>query len=380
MAAVETTKATAEQPAALPATFPERGASIPFTTPALAHACVRELDTRARTEVLIPSLIGSHGAYVIPLRTLPETITLTVFDRALHEEMMRTRAITPPKIRQAAIQLARAGLAGPADMQQARGQEMTDQLDRLKTFMGLIRSAVEVLSNDSAIKASVAGEAIAGPRGMELARDAFAGCADKVAATPGDIVSRLEVWAKIIGPIGTPHAGTDGYLTRTVADMQRFAADLDKWQTAEPQEFADMAGWVIKICQQTAGLCRDRIEAIHDCLGDMETAIRGWKPTEKTLLEKAEQLSWLTDGWSPIIAEWNKVSRINRFEQRDYLERMVQFVPNLPREVLTNDETAMWVMFGKQQKHWLLNAEQRGPGDSDLTGLQEKLSKITNEG
>ena len=201
-----------------------------------------------------------------------------------------------------------------------------------------------------------------------------------MAATPNDIVNRLEVWTKIIGPIGTAHGNVEGHMTRTVAEMERFAADLDKWQMAEPQEFADMAGWIIKICQQTTSRARDRIEAINTCLADMEAAIRGWKPTEKTLHEKAEVVGWLIDGWAPIIEEWQRVSRINRFEQRDFLERMVQFVPTLPREVLANDETEMWMMFGKQQKHWLLNAEQRGPRDDDLQGLQDKLSTITNEG
>ena len=71
-----------------PATFAERGATVPFTTPVLAAARLRSTQPE-RVEYLIPGLSGSKGTYVIPAKSVPEMFRLTVHDRALLEEMER---------------------------------------------------------------------------------------------------------------------------------------------------------------------------------------------------------------------------------------------------------------------------------------------------
>src|SRR5690348_16611464 len=90
-------------------TFEERGTAVPFTTPLLAQTRVRKGD-RSHLEVLVPNLAASRGTYVIPWKSAPEVITMTVHDRTLHAEILSADGCSPDDIRTAALKVAGTGL------------------------------------------------------------------------------------------------------------------------------------------------------------------------------------------------------------------------------------------------------------------------------
>jgi F0F1-type ATP synthase membrane subunit c/vacuolar-type H+-ATPase subunit K len=128
-----------------PATFAERGVTVPFTTPVLAAAKLRTLSPEKR-EFLIPGLSGSKGTYVVPAKAVPEMFKLTVHDRALLEEMERTQASSPYAIRMATLKVAGTGLAGAEAMNAAKAVLAAAENQELVTRLFVVVRALEQLS------------------------------------------------------------------------------------------------------------------------------------------------------------------------------------------------------------------------------------------
>ena len=68
----------------------------------------------------MPGLGAGTEVYVIPFKPLPGVFSMTVFDRALHEQLGKLHMVTPLSMRQAAMEVAQTGLAGPQPMRRAR--------------------------------------------------------------------------------------------------------------------------------------------------------------------------------------------------------------------------------------------------------------------
>ena len=95
------------------ATFQERGVSVPFTTPTLAGARVRQ-DARHGLVLLVPNPSGGRGIYVVPWFGLRDMCSPTLHDGMLFEALIASRGgpITPRVVRAAARRVAAAGAAG----------------------------------------------------------------------------------------------------------------------------------------------------------------------------------------------------------------------------------------------------------------------------
>ena len=81
-----------------PSTFEERGTTVPFTTPALSCARVRS-DDRYNLVLLTPGFAGTQSVYVLPWKAIPDLVTMTIHDRALHEAIEREGIDAPPDVR-----------------------------------------------------------------------------------------------------------------------------------------------------------------------------------------------------------------------------------------------------------------------------------------
>src|SRR5690349_4436102 len=95
-------------------------------------------DERDRLEVLVPSFSSGKGIYVIPWRSVPEMVTMTVHDRYLHELIVKDPVCSPNEVRTAALQVARTGLAGPPAADAARAALREDDEHRTLTNYLLI--------------------------------------------------------------------------------------------------------------------------------------------------------------------------------------------------------------------------------------------------
>lgn len=336
----------------LPATFPERGAYLPFTTPELVHARVRELQGGSGTMVFVPRLVGSRRPHFVPLRGLDETFALSVHDRAMYEQIMATRATTPAKIGRIADNLAQDGLAGAAEMRRVRVARSEHKRARLRLFMFLIGDSVEQLCGDDDHALAVTPGSIASADGLKRAREALSPFAAQHELDGQDLIDRLERWAKVAACVGSEHGQITGYLTHTIDAMGTLARSLDKWLRAEPEESAEMAEWVVKACTNTLSYAETLVERINQPATALGEALIDFDETFRRICADVEALIWLTDGWGALARRWEAVRTADRFAQRDAVEGLVRYVPLLPNDFLHGKDRTLWSVFQKRQQNW----------------------------
>ena len=70
-----------------PATFLDRGVTVPFTTPFLLGARIRPTETRSGLELVISNPAGGRGFYIVPWAAMPEVCSPTLHDRRLWQRL-----------------------------------------------------------------------------------------------------------------------------------------------------------------------------------------------------------------------------------------------------------------------------------------------------
>ena len=336
----------------LPATFPDRGAYLPFTTPELVHARVRELQTGAGTVVFIPRRVGTRRATAVPLRSLEESFSLSVHDRALYAQIMATRATTPAKINRIGDKLAYDGLAGALEMRRARAARRDHQCARLRLFMFLVGNGVEQICGDDDHTLAVTPGSIASSDGLERARDALSPFAIQHNLSGQELINRLERWARVTACVGSVHGQITGYITATTDAMTSMAQSLDSWLRTEPEESAEMAEWVVKACNSTLDYANMLLERVNQPATDIGGSVIAFDATFRAICADVEKLIWLTDGWASLARRWEAVSGADRFAQRDALEELVRYLPLLPNDLLNAADCTFWSAFQKRQLSW----------------------------
>jgi hypothetical protein len=86
-----------------PATFLERGATVPFTSPLLQQARIR-LGLGGTREIVLRNPSGGPGWYVGPWDGVAEMARATVHDRLVYKRIEETGAISPLDIRRAGLE------------------------------------------------------------------------------------------------------------------------------------------------------------------------------------------------------------------------------------------------------------------------------------
>lgn len=336
----------------LPATFPDRGAYLPFTTPELVHARVRELQTGAGTVVFIPRRVGTRRAAAVPLRSLDESFSLSVHDRALYEQIMATRATTPAKINRIADKLAHDGLAGALEMRRARAARQDHQRARLRLFMFLVGDGVEQICGDDDHTLAVTPGSIASADGLERARDALSPFAAQHDLSGQELIDRLEKWARVTACVGSVHGQITGYITATTDAMASLAQSMESWLRGEPEESAEMAEWVVKACKSTSHYANRLVERVNQPATAIGESLIAFDATFRAICADVEKLIWLTDGWAPLARRWESVSNADRYTQRDMAEDLVRYLPLLPNDLLDASDCTLWSAFQKRQLNW----------------------------
>jgi len=107
-----------------PATFRERGAAVPFTSPMLAGARARL--TERRCDLVVPHPGGARGVYIFALASMGEFCAPTLHDMRLAGRLGCLLSLTPSDIRLAARAVAIEGAAGRAAAAAAEAAEMRD--------------------------------------------------------------------------------------------------------------------------------------------------------------------------------------------------------------------------------------------------------------
>jgi hypothetical protein len=310
-----------------PATFEERGAVVPFTSPTLSLARVRA-DPRERLVLMMP-VFGSEqgGAYVAPWRSVPDLTRMSIHDRALHDEISLTEATTPERVRAAALKIARTGLAGPSAADSARRGLEADRRRLSDLQKSFARSLLIGMDLDS-------GE----PGAFEQSGDAWrvrikpslTRAAQILGIEAGDLQTRIDLLSQLIAP------------TQRFRGMReqfpKFRISMAEWAEFETTDLASLGGFAAMVAADTQALADKMIEPLDRSLADIALVMRDWAARIKPIALLATRLGWLLDGWDFIFAFWEGVESAPIDEQRETVIQLLRILPLIPRNEMDTDE------------------------------------------
>lgn len=316
-----------------PSTFEDRGASVAFTTPLLSQTRIRRGD-RDRLEVLVPSLSEGIGIYVIPWKSVPEMVAMTVHDRYLHDLIVKSRACSPHEVRRATLKAARRGLAGPLAVKAAREALQEDEEQRTLTNYLLILSLLEAAGLESA-DALTAG--LDTDDGQRQTRGLMAKAAAGLDLEAGVLYARVAELSEVIGPVGLSRSPKPGRLHRNLEGLRRFRDSIDEWSRTVEHEAAPVAAFCAEVARHTLGIGEGVHAAFNGRVGAIGRVMRDWDGELARIRALAGRLSWLLDGWEHVVAAWDEAKAGDRHAQGACVHELFRIVPLVPRSESDRD-------------------------------------------
>ncbi len=321
-----------------PTTFEERGAVVPFTTPVLAFSRVRRQEEHG-LELLVPGLAGGRDTYIIPWRSLPSVFVMTVHDRVLREQIEELPASDPSEIRRATLQVESTGLAGSGNAQAARRAAGDDDSEKLLTNFFLVTEAVKQLSGG---KLQIGPADLTHDSGRARIKIVLSRVAALFKLSADDFYSRLERWAGAVAPIGIPGLNYTCRLRQLIADIADYADDLETWSDRDLSDATDSARVCVRIAEETASTARSIATGVDRYAGDMRGTLEEWSISVGRIEALMAKLTWILDGWRPIVTLWRETDRGNRELAQDAVGEMLRLMPIMPRREVGSRARRTW--------------------------------------
>lgn len=361
-----------------PTTFEERGAVVPFTTPVLAFSRVRSQEERG-LELLVPGLAGGRDTYVIPWRSLPSVFVMTVHDRLLREQIETLPSSTPTEIRDASLQVESTGLAGTANAQAARQASGDDESEKLLTNFFLVTESVRQLSNG---KLQIGPADLTHDVGRARIKDILGRVAGLFKLTSDDFYARLESWAGEVSPIGVPGLNYTCRMRQLIADIAAFADDLETWSDRDLSDASESARVCVQIAEETASSARTLASGIDRYAGDMRGTLTDWRVSFERIEALMGKLSWMLDGWRPIVTLWRETDPGNREAAQDAVGEMLRMMPIMPRREVGSRARRTWGDLSQSLQRTRIKAHEdwlSGKVDIELVLRLERFKAIGHE-
>lgn len=319
-----------------PTRFEERGTAVSFTTPALCQARVR-LDSREQLELTVAAFSGVKGNYVIRWKDVPEIFSLTMHDRALHEEIFKANSCLPPQVRHATLTAAKSGLAGPEAQKAAEEALAEDENEMLLTRFFLFKGALEKMSGGQ-INLNVSD--FVSDRGRERIKHAMGDVATRLRATTNMLYDRMESWGNTISPLGVPGMNKDCRLRRLINAIGALEDDLMKWAFDDKSETAELAKPIGRIAGFTADYANEIAASAMKPGEQPERVLANWDKVALGIEKDIERLWWTVDGWEFVILLWQDARDKDRDMQRATITEIFRILPIIPEKEAANRPNA----------------------------------------
>jgi hypothetical protein len=345
-----------------PATFAERGVTVPFTTPAIAMARLRPTDGGA-PELIVANPSGAEGSYVFPLRALPDFTTPSMHDRLLLDHLLELPAITPSAIRAAARATAATGAAGRAAAKSAKAAAARELQEQLLTNLLLITKLLRQ-----------AGFAEVDWRRLDLAdretrattRGYLGRYERKLGLKPEAMLALVEELCPMLAPIGIGGEAFKAAHEVTVERLVHLAASLREWAKGEALDQAKGVELIARCADFTVAKARESLAVARATTDDMIALLQAWRARERSLLRDLARPDWLLDGWAEIAALWEAAVDDEREAQRLVLARIESLVPVLPKEALSGPAFDAMPQRQLSQRRWVRLKEDWRSGSLGL--------------
>ena len=317
----------------LPATFQGRGVAVPFTTPLLAGARVREAsrrdDTRRDVELILPNPSGRRGVYVVQWAGAQSRCHPTVHDTALFRRICQLPHVDPASVRSAALAVAQEGLAGAAAAAAARVAINRDRLQRLRTQFILLAGLCHQVD----------------PRGFQIAAlaertpafDQWAShVLNQVAVALGhpaaELVGGLAMMGDAFASVGVEPGDHKARVAQLIGRMEATRMALSLWLQTDPaNEVAGLGQATLKAITANYDCAATMLARMRAFVADPMALLRRWLVSPVVVLNLAAQCDWLLDGWDLVCSIW--LAAASAADRRAAVLEMAQLLPVLPHEV-----------------------------------------------
>jgi hypothetical protein len=339
-----------------PATFIERGVTVPFTTPLVAMARLRPADGRM-PELIVANPSGAGGSYVFPLRALPDFTTPSMHDRLLLELLLALPAVSPGEIRRAVRSAAETGAAGREAAKSARMAAEREEHEQILTNLLLITTLLQQ-----------AGFADVDWRRLNLAdrttrattREYLSRHEAALGMKPDAMLALVEELSAVVAPVGVVAAGFKSAHEVTIERLEALIESLRDWGKGEALDQAKGVELIARCAEFTLVKARDGLGRARHRTEDAVTLLVAWRDRDRALLRELTLADWLLDGWSEITALWASVENEDRDTQRVMLARIESLVPVMPKEALAADDGEGGPQRQLTQRRWVrLNEDWR---------------------
>ncbi|MBR0661380.1 hypothetical protein [Neoroseomonas oryzicola] len=312
-----------------PATFLDRGVTVPFTTPFLLGARIRPTETRSGLELVISNPAGGRGFYIVPWAAMPEVCSPTLHDRRLWQRLSDQTAVTPSLVRETARAVAAEGLAGraaAAAVAEARGAESAARMRaNFLLLLDLIRRT------ETREEAAIPPQSDT-PQNIESrARRAVARFAPRIGVSAEIVAAWLEALAAAFCGVGVPGDRTVSRTRALVAGLRRMVEEIELWIAQSPDPGEQHAAVLVTDAAKLTLHCADAaFRDLDGLLSDTPTLLRAWREDAAPLGRRATRPDWLLDGWQVICELWRDAEPDTR---PGALWEMALLAPVMPREV-----------------------------------------------
>lgn len=312
-----------------PLSFRERGATIPFTTPLLLNARIRNSAVGRGFEMVISNPSGGRGALILPWAAMPDICSSTLFDRHLWESLGKSTDISPIGIRLEAQRLAAMGLAGrQAALAAKDGQQREATSQRLMRSMLLESLIFATEAPNEAAGRTNNGDSEAF---MKRAERAVSRAAALAGLPLAEFTADLEDLAITLNGATPEIDGEDARLRHMIVDLERMANEITDWAGDQQPEAAQVmaANFVVASARQTLECAEYALSDTDSLIADLGLLVPKWKNEKDRIIERARGPDWVLDGWKTPMALWQGAVPNQR---RATIWEIALIAPILPRE------------------------------------------------
>ena len=311
-----------------PSTFEERGTTVPFTTPTLSCARVRA-DDRHNLVLLTPGFAGTQSVYVLPWKAIPDLVTMTIHDRALHEAIERSRAMSPDTMRQQALGVAATGLAGPGVQASARKATDEDAQYAEQIHAVLILFLLNSLKIDIS---KLAGLDLDKNEVLQRAKTALKSATTPLGVDIETLYDRMGSLAAALSGLGLISFGDPGRLRILFGSLKEFQRDMFNRGARATIEAASFFNFAAEVAQMTITPAEEALLGIDQRLHDIPNVVRHWDLHFPKIIGGVTRLSWLLDGWDYVIGYAKGADDWVGGELWVHLDILAKMLPIVPRD------------------------------------------------
>jgi hypothetical protein len=311
-----------------PATFRSRGVAVPFTTPMLAGARVRESE-RTGIELVTQNPSGGRGVYILGWPGVQALCSPTLHDTILFRGLSGLAAIDPSTVRGTALAVAAEGYAGHAAASAAGVARANDRAERSLAHLRLLTGLLQQHEPRGPGSADPAEQTRDLDRRASTMLHQLAPSLGRPALC---LACDLAAIGDAVAPLGIARGNRNGRIPRLIARLDETGSALLVWLDADiGNEIGGLGRALGEAMRTAARTAASVLDVARTALSDPTALLGHWVRDACAVYASMSRCGWLLDGWERVCLLWAWAA--SDASRRAALLEMAPLLPVLPREV-----------------------------------------------